>query len=78
MIADSRIPKKELCELYSRDSRGDIHLNVKSVLFGGYDPVETGKVVEQLNSYYRDIIVSLVQEITEKDRELSDFRRRNS
>lgn len=66
--------KRELNEFYTRDTNGKLHLNVKSVLFGGYDPEETGRVVEEINTYYRDIIVGLIEQVTQKDAELSRLR----
>ena len=67
-----------LSEYYNRDSRGNLHLNVPSVLFGGYDPQETGKVVEKINTYYRDIIVDLIAQVEQKERELSRLRAQSS
>lgn len=74
MMTDSRTLPKELGDFYHRDNQGKLHLNVKSVLFGGYDPEETGEVVEQLNTYYRDMIVDLVREIAEKDQEIIQLK----
>jgi erythromycin esterase-like protein len=66
--------KRELSEFYIRDSNGNLHLNVKSVLFGGYDPQETGRAIEELNTYYRDIIVGLIGQVIQKDEEISKLR----
>ncbi|MGN1015269.1 MAG: hypothetical protein ACI4PM_07930 [Butyricicoccus sp.] len=65
---------ENLNEYYTRDSQGTLHLNVPSVLFGGYDPMETGIVVEKINTYYRNIIVDLIAQMEQKDRELSRLR----
>lgn len=68
------VRKQELSEFYTRDTSGKLHLNVKSVLFGGYDPEETGRVVEEINTYYRDIIVGLIAQVTQKEEEISRLK----
>ncbi len=75
MMTQSRTVTKELEDFYHRDNRGKLHLNVKSVLFGGYDPEETGEMIEQINTYYRDLIVDLVREIAEKDHEITELKK---
>lgn len=66
--------RRELSDLFTRDSRGKLHLNAKSVLLGGYDPEETGEIVEEINTYYRDIIVNLLRESAQKDEEIARLK----
>lgn len=66
--------RRELSDFFTRDSSGKLHLNAKSVLFGGYDPEETGKLVEEMNTYYRDIIVDLIREVAQKDAEIAELK----
>ena len=66
--------RRELNDFFTRDSSGKLHLNAKSVLFGGYDPEETEKLVEEINTYYRDIIVDLLREAAQKDTEIAELK----
>lgn len=65
---------RNLYDFYTRNASGQLRLNVPSVLFGGYDPVETNRVVEEINSYYRDMIVDLIEQIAQKDKELARLK----
>lgn len=65
--------KRDLNDFYTRDSQGKLHLNAKSTLIGGYDPNEANQLVDEMTTYYQDIIVDLLEQLRQKDRKILEL-----
>lgn len=54
---------------------GEMKLNLPTTLLGGYDREATCKMVRQMSEYYRNKIMHLMDELSERDRENECLRR---